>query len=289
MIRKITSSRYMLCLLLALVAFCFVAQPLEAKKKKNKIEQKRGGEATEIPAPSPDPVSLRSVPDMAPAQLKQPQIAGFSRPAPKNTNVPFPNNVHGIDVSHYQGRIDWAEVARDPQVEYVYLKMSEGSNMIDNTYEYNHREARRHGLKVGVYHFFRANTTPEAQFQNFMSVYNKKQQDLLPVIDVELSNGVSESVFISRLERLLELITKEIGRRPIIYTGKHYYKKYMQGSKFRQYIYFIASYTTNPPILENNDDYNIWQFSCKGSVRGIRGDVDLSCLMGKHTLKEIMF
>ena len=70
---------------------------------------------------------------------------------------------------------------------------------------------------------------------------------------------------------------------------KHYYKKYMQGSKFRQYIYFIASYTTNPPILENNDDYNIWQFSCKGSIRGIRGDVDLSCLMGKHTLREIMF
>jgi lysozyme len=197
--------------------------------------------------------------------------------------------ITGIDISHYQGQINWAEVARDPQVHYVFCKMSEGNNMIDNTYAYNIREARRHGLKVGAYHFYRANIPADQQFRNFMSVFKRQEQDILPFIDVELTNGMGDAIFVSRLRELCELITKAIGRRPIIYTGKYYYKKYLNTDYWRQYPYFIASYTALTPMLENNDDYVIWQYSCKGRIRGIRGDVDMSCFMGKHTLKEVLF
>ncbi|MCH5176667.1 MAG: glycosyl hydrolase family 25 [Prevotellaceae bacterium] len=281
----------------ALLAFAMlfmltcIVQPAEAKKRKTKYEQKRATSAV-IPTIEPDGVSQRSKPDTHPHTLAAPMFAGLNnRPVRvSNDGRPSPNRgITGIDVSHYQGQINWAEVARDPQVQYVFLKMTEGNSMVDNTYAYNLREARRHGLKVGVYHFFRANVTAEAQFRNFMSVYRKQDQDLLPFVDVELSNGVSDHVFVSRLRELLELITKAIGRRPVIYTGKHYYQKYLNTDYFRQYQYFIASYTAQPPMLANNDDYTIWQYSSKGRVRGIRGDVDMSCFMGKHVLKEIMF
>lgn len=268
---------------LLLLVMCMVCvQSVDAKKKKSKYDLKRE-HPSYLPLIEPDPITRKAAPDNHPKALQKPDLAGIGHGA-------VGNPLHGIDVSHYQGRINWQEVARDPQVGYVYMKMTEGSNMIDNTYEYNNREARRAGLKVGVYHFFRANVTAEAQFANFMSVFKKQNQDLIPIVDVELSNGVRDGVFVSRLEKLLDLITKEIGRKPMIYTGKHYYKKYCAyNSKLRSYPYMIASYTFTPPTLERGDEYMMWQFTSQGTVRGIKGDVDRSKFMGRHTIHEIMF
>ena len=117
-----------------------------------------------------------------------------------------------------------------------------------------------------------------------------KKQDLLPIIDVEVHpRSVSLSTFYSRLERMLELVTKKIGRRPIIYTGKNFYNKYFANGRFKDYPFMIAAYTMDEPVLKNNDDYIIWQYTATGRAKGVRGDVDISRFRGNHSLNEILY
>lgn len=277
----------------ALIFFTFsllilLALPVEARKKKpSKYDQKRENAYT-IPLIEPDPISRKTKPDTGARPLEQPVFALLGRQGKHYRGSGSGIYTHGIDVSHYQGRIDWSEVAHDPDVEYVYLKATEGANNIDDTYAYNLREARRHGLKTGSYHFFRAQVSPDIQFRNFMSVVDVAKQDLLPIIDVEAINRVSMPIFHSRLERLLQLVTQAFGRKPIIYTGKNFYNKHLRGPRYSGYPFMIAAYTPEEPELNNNDDYLIWQYSATGRVRGIRGNVDQSRFVGYHNLQEIL-
>lgn len=269
-----------------------VALPAEARKKPNKYDLKRE-QSSYLPLIEPDPINRKSKPDSSPRVLQDVSLNGSGDgghvQARRQRGGHEGNYTRGIDVSHYQGRINWAEAARDHHVQFVYLKASEGANNQDDTYEYNLREARRHGLKVGPYHFFRPNVDPNAQFRNMMSVVDPKKIDLLPMIDVEVQGGVSMATFHARLERLLELVTKEFGKRPIIYTGKNFYNKYMYGGRYSRYKFWIAAYSFEEPMLYDDDDYLIWQYSGQGSVRGIRGNVDMNRFVGQHQLKEIFY
>ena len=110
------------------------------------------------------------------------------------------------------------------------------------------------------------------------------------LVDVEvMPRGMSLSKFHSRLDEFLRLVTEVFGKRPMIYTGKNFYNRYFADTNFRKYLFMIACYTVDEPELDNNDDYIIWQYTCKGRVDGVRGNVDISKIMGHHSLKEIMY
>lgn len=91
----------------------------------------------------------------------------------------------GIDVSHHQGEIDWKEVARDKRIQFVYIKATQGTTIRDDRYRSNIRGARRHGLKCGSYHYLSSMSPVRAQFNRFKAVVKKRQQDLIPMVDVE--------------------------------------------------------------------------------------------------------
>ena len=269
-----------------------VCLPAEARKKPTKYDVKRE-QASALPLIEPDPINRKSKPDSSPRMVQDVGLKGGggggtqARRQRSSVNGQFPQ---GIDVSHHQGYINWAEVARTREVQFVYLKASEGANYIDDTYEYNVREARRNGLKVGPYHFFRPGVDADVQFRNMMSIVKAKQIDLIPMIDVEVtSRGVSMATFHARLERLLELVTKEFGKRPIIYTGKNFYNKHMYGGRYSRYKFWIAAYLFEEPMLYDDDDYVIWQYTGQGSMRGIRGSVDLNRFVGNHNVKDILY
>jgi len=267
-----------LFLLIFSLFLCGFSQPAMAKKKdKKKVKT----EQTDYYFLEPDPVSTKSKPDRRPRNVEQPLLEGGGRY--------YGPHIHGIDVSHYQGNIDWGQVARDRDVNYVFIKASEGGNITDEYYTSNVREARRKGLKVGSYHFFRANVAADVQFRNFMSKVEVRHQDLLPIIDVETTNGVPSATFHARLQELLRLVTREFGKRPIIYTGKNFYNKHFYGGRYRDYKFMIACYTPdNEPVLFGNDDYVLWQYSQTGRIRGIRGSVDRSRLVGRHGMRDIL-
>jgi lysozyme len=146
------------------------------------------------------------------------------------------------------------------------------------------------GLKVGSYHFFRPQLSARGQFDNFMSRVETRRQDLLPVVDIETTNGVSDAVLQSRLLEFCELLEKEFGKKPIIYTGKNFYNKHIHGnSRLRAYKFFIAAYSFIEPDLYDDNDYVLWQYSATGSVRGIRGNVDMSRFVGRHDIRDIQY
>ena len=227
----------------------------------------------------PDPIMRKSRPDRHPSPLEMPALIGHGTV----------EQLHGIDVSHYQGRINWDVVAQQPNVHYVYIKATEGVKTIDDRYEYNFRECKRVGLKVGSYLFFRPHLSARAQFDLFCSVVDTKSQDLLPLIDAEAIKGVSIPVFQQRLLELCSLFEKEYGVKPLIYTGRNFYNRNIHGNpRLSEYKYFIASYSLDEPELNGNDDCLLWHYSATGRVSGSRGNVDMSRFVGKHHLSEIL-
>ena len=169
------------------------------------------------------------------------------------------NHVHGIDMSHYQGEVFWETVGEKTKMSYVYLKATEGGDRIDSQYERNIDLAHRHGLKVGSYHFFRPTVNLYSQLQNFMTQCLPGEQDLIPMLDVETTGKLSDREFCDSLHKFLE------------------------------YHLMVAMYADEPPVLADKRDYIIWQYTCKGRILGVSGEVDKSCLMGDHELRELRF
>ena len=186
----------------------------------------------------------------------------------------------GIDVSQFQGTINWKKVSKSSKAKFVYIRATEGASRRDKKYAANVKGARAAGIKVGSYHVYSSKTTAYQQFANFKSVVVKKHQDLIPVLDIEGHH--SGKLNMERVEKLLELMQKEYGVRPMIYTSETVYKLHFAGKEYAKYHIFIAKYEGNPSVR-----YTLWQYSEEGSVSGISGNVDLSKFGSKHSLKDI--
>ena len=197
-------------------------------------------------------------------------------------------HIHGIDISHYQGDVFWEIIGENTRMAYVYIKAIEGGDRIDKRYENNLRVAHSHGLKVGSYHFYRPKTPQEKQLQNFATQCLRSEQDLVPMIDVETTAGLSDSAFCDSLFRFLELVERHYRQKPLIYTGANFYDKHLLG-KIDDYKVMIAQYTEREPRLKDDRDITMWQYTGKGRINGIKGYVDKSRFMGKHSLREIRY
>lgn len=197
-------------------------------------------------------------------------------------------HVHGIDVSHYQNTIDWEVIGDNSHLAYVYIKASEGGDRIDDRFEDNIRLAHQYGLKVGSYHFYRPKIDQELQLRNFVSQCRPSEQDLIPMIDVETSSGLSTEAFCDSLFKFLELVEQVYRQRPLIYTGTNFYNRHFQG-KLDRYLLMIAQYSEDEPVLADERDVTLWQYTGKGRVDGVKGYVDKSRFMGRHSLRELRF
>jgi lysozyme len=198
------------------------------------------------------------------------------------------SHVHGIDLSHYQGDVFWETVGGNTKTAYVYLKATEGGDRIDSRYERNIDLAHRYGLKVGSYHFFRPKTALELQLANFKAQCLPGEQDLIPMLDVETTAGLSDEAFCDSLNRFLQLMESAYHQKPLVYTGRNFYNRYLQGM-IDDYCVMIALYTDEEPILEDGRDVTMWQYTGKGSIVGVNGYVDKSRFMGRHGLREIRY
>lgn len=197
-------------------------------------------------------------------------------------------HIHGIDMSHYQGEVFWDAIGENAKMAYVYLKATEGGDNIDHMYEYNIHLAQQHGVKVGSYHFFRPKTDLSKQLENFMTQCRPKDQDLVPMIDVETKGGLSTDEFCDSLFKFLEMVEIAYKQKPLVYTFTNFYNRHLSG-KLRGYKLMIAQYTERDPELNDDQDITMWQYTGKGHINGVKGYVDKSRFMGKHSLREIRF
>lgn len=194
----------------------------------------------------------------------------------------------GIDVSSYQKDIDWSATAKDKNIKFVYVKATEGSTYRSRHYQYNIENARQYGIHVGAYHFFRPNVPVEKQFLNFTSVVKKEDQDLIPLIDVEVrGNNLTVKALVDSVLAFADKLEDHYGCKPMIYTGHAFYNSYLSG-KISGYLLFIARYSKVEPRLTGGANWVLWQFSEKGVIAGIDHAVDL-CRFNKGCgLKDIL-
>lgn len=253
-----------------LSTFTFAADDRNPKKKR---------EHNEIHQALPEP-------DLLPQPLRPHRIVEAITEARRH-HINGNEKRFGIDVSHYQGRINWDVVATDPNVSYAYLKATEGAGYLDDTYLYNLREARRTGVKVGCYHFFSPTASVMAQLKNFTSNVDLKGHDLIPIIDVETRGRSSLKDFCARLQTFLAGVEKHYGVKPIIYTSSNFYNKYLAG-RFMDYKYMIARYHDEVPELTDDIRFVMWQFTASGRINGIRTAVDRSRFMDDYDLSDIL-
>lgn len=199
------------------------------------------------------------------------------------------SHVHGIDLSHYQGDVFWETIGTHTRMAYVYLKATEGGTRIDPRYERNIDLAHRYGLKVGSYHFFRPRIDLNLQLNNFKTQCLPGEQDLIPMLDVESTGKLSEDEFCDSLFRFLEMMEETYHQKPLIYTGRNFYNKYLLG-KLDDYQLMIALYNSEEePVLDDERDICMWQYTGKGRIVGIKGNVDKSRFLGNHSLRDIRY
>lgn len=195
----------------------------------------------------------------------------------------------GIDVSNHQGRIDWKEVSKDSKnIEFVYVKASEGATWNDKYFKYNMREARRCGMKVGAYHYFRMTSSAHAQFQNFKKQLEPVDFDLIPMVDVETSDGKSVKELQDSLDVFIALVKKEYGVSPMIYGTNRSYNTYC-APKYNNLYLYIGRYGSNAPKIIGVGQYTVWQYSESGKVSGIDKPVDLCKFRDRKDFKKIWY
>ncbi len=186
----------------------------------------------------------------------------------------------GIDVSKFQGKICWSKVAKAGGIKFAYIRATEGTSIKDPFYNVNIDSARRAGILVGSYHVYSSKTSAYDQFANFKSRVSKKKQDLVPVLDIEGNH--SGRLKMDRVDKLLELLEKEYGAKPMIYTSETLFKLHFSGKKYSAYPVFIARYKGTPAVR-----YTLWQHSSRGSVSGISSRVDLDKFHPNHSIYDI--
>ncbi|MGG3642049.1 GH25 family lysozyme [Bacillus gobiensis] len=178
----------------------------------------------------------------------------------------------GIDVSHWQGNIDWKRVAADG-ISYAFLKATESTNYIDDTFYKNADGARAAGIKAGAYHFARFGSKEEAiaEAKHFLNAVKKTILSYPLVLDLEVNQKkVSKGALTDAAVVFLEAI-ENAGYFAMLYTGKSFLESALDESKLKQYAKWIARYNR-----ELGRAADIWQYSSEGKVNGIRGNVDMN-------------
>jgi lysozyme len=178
----------------------------------------------------------------------------------------------GIDVSQYNGDIDWSAVktqkkTKDP-IQFVIIRSTVGTDQ-DSRYEYNYAEAKKNGFIVGSYHYYRPNENSQKQFENFKNVIHLKKGDILPVVDIEVASTIQSIASLKvGLRNFVTLCEDTYGVKPIIYTKLSMWRDYLQND-FSDCKVWIAAYSTSRRTEDIVKDADIHQFTKE--IRNIPG------------------
>jgi len=190
---------------------------------------------------------------------------------------PAPVLTEGIDVSLYQGIINWASVKS--QKTFAFIKATQGNSITDPKFSTNWSGAKAVGIPRGAYHFYQFRFDPISQANLFCSKLVTDKGELPPVVDVEDTATPANA---SQLKLFIDTVTSSLGIRPIIYTGSWWWTNARWGGSVpwaKDYALWVAYYslTAAVPVLPTDwKTYQYWQYTSSGVVAGISGNVDLN-------------
>ncbi len=198
--------------------------------------------------------------------------------------LPCSYTVHGIDISHYQGKVNWQALSssqNDPEfpLRFVFLKATEGGDLTDDTFQENFQCAKDWGFVRGAYHYFIPNTDARKQAQFFINQVKLLPGDLPPVLDVEVSpKRKTQQQFTQNVKTWLDVVEAYYGVKPILYASYKFKEKYLNDTIFNRYPYWIAHYYVDSVQYKGRWDF--WQHTDAGTVPGIQEQVDLDVFNG---------
>lgn len=183
--------------------------------------------------------------------------------------------LEGIDVSRYQGYIDYSSV-RASGIEIVYIRSSLGNSYVDPYFRQNYNNAKANGLKVGFYHYVIARNVTEAREEArfFASTISGLQPDCLLAMDFEQLNGLSNyevnQISLAFLQELENLTNK----RAVVYSDSYNANNVFDSTIASRYPLWLAQYGVSSPNPGNWSNWIGWQYTDKGEIPGINGYVD---------------
>lgn len=195
--------------------------------------------------------------------------------------------VKGIDVSKYQGDIDWDKTAGQ-NISFAYIKATQKNNNVDPNYEHNITAALKAGIKVGSYHYFTFDCSGIEQAEFFIehSVYNGGL--LPPAVDVEPEDddtpqSLDTDSIRQNLFDMLDILEAKYRVTPVIYANAYAFKTLLNGG-FEKYPVWYANYTNNPNVPDGRQ-WTFWQYSTNGVIYNKNGNttaVDLNVFYGSE-------
>lgn len=211
---------------------------------------------------------------------------GFRDAKPINFGKSSPRRlaVHGVDVSRWQGDIDWDKLRRQG-ANFAYIKATDGGDHLDPMFRQNWRGANKAGLKRGAYHFFYWCRSASSQADWFIRNVPKVAGALPPVIDVEwnhLSNckrRPSRAVVLEKMQVFMDRLEAHYGQRPIIYTAPDFYADNLKGA-FENYPFWLRAVAQHPGKVYPGRKWLFWQYSGSGLSHGVSGKIDLNVFHG---------
>jgi GH25 family lysozyme M1 (1,4-beta-N-acetylmuramidase) len=236
-------------------------------------------------ASAPTPTSDPTVPPSGETPTPLPTATIAPTPAPG------PAYIEGIDVSNWQGAIDWPAVATAGK-RFAYVKASEGVAFVDASFSTNRTQAKAAGLYVGAYHYAQPDATPgdaAAEADHFIDTAQPTAGELLPVLDLEETGTLSATDLQEWTRGFLERVYERSGARCVIYASPNFWKKYMAdtawfaASGYR--VLWAADWRGfDAPEVAGADwaghGWTFWQYTSNGAVAGISGRVDLDRYAG---------
>ncbi len=196
--------------------------------------------------------------------------------------------VQGIDVSYWQGDIDWQKVSA-AGVQFAYIKATEGGDRLDPKFLDNWRAAKQAGVPRGAYHVMYWCRSAKEQAAWFMLNVPKDGAELPPVLDVEWNSHsktcpsrISRNNAVAKIKIMLAAMETHTGKRPIIYTDPKFHRQVLEG-EFPDHYFWLRSVAAKPEARYRARNWVFWQFTTTGRVHGVAGPVDRNSFNGTRT------
>lgn len=251
------------------------------------------GEPDRVSAPALEQVALITPPKptLRPNSARRGQVyrSRFRDAKPINFGKAKPQHhaVHGVDVSRWQGDIDWLTL-RERGANFAYIKATDGGDHLDPMFRKNWDAAHRAGIRRGAYHFFYWCRTASSQADWFIRNVPRVKGALPPVIDVEWNHQSSckrrpsRADILEKMQVFMDRLERHYGQRPIIYTAPDFYADNLKGA-FPNHPFWLRAVAEHPSKVYPGREWVFWQYSGSGLSQGVNGRIDLNVFRGDES------
>lgn len=218
----------------------------------------------------------------APGPGANPQL-GDRRPHEWTRGAPYGHAVHGIDISRWQGDIDWNSV-RNAGISFAFIKATEGGDHSDPNFRRYWYEAAQARIPRGAYHFYYFCRSGAENAYWYIRNVPREAGSLPPVLDMEWANSRNcprrppAHEVLREAEVFLQIVGRHYGQRPIIYTTVDFYRENQMGRLNAEF--WLRSVADHPSVTYPGQRWTFWQYTGTGIVPGIQGDTDLNAFAG---------